>query len=46
MDIKEIKHLAELSKLEFSDEEREEFLNFENLILVWSLKNNSVEIEI
>ncbi len=45
MDIKEIKHLAELSKLEFSDDELIEFSkDFEKLIrLADTIKNANVE---
>lgn len=45
MDIKEIKHLAELSKLEFSDDELVEFSkDFEKLIsLADTIKNANVE---
>ncbi len=44
MDIKEIKHLAELSKLEFSDEELVQFSSdFESLVeLVDKVKNSSI----
>ena len=44
MDIKEIKHLAELSKLDFSESELKEFqTDFENLIeLADTIKNANI----
>lgn len=45
MDINEIKHLAELSKLEFTDEELQEFAkDFESLVeLADMVKNATIE---